>query len=332
MSYRDKMIGAGLCDAPQCQIAARKLLGTVCTAGGARCPLFRGPEEAGAVLDLVQRHPAASLRLVSDADCIPHYTTLEADDYVAMDREGVLNRARDLRVLQRLGLAPGDTRRARYLYQLLLERVETPQGICASNNPGWEGCPLARSGAYESVRALGWKALVHHRPEADMAEARRLSVERVRGDRVLRIRPHHFMCMACWVGTTGGEGDRPDDTLDELYRRILRDPDLEVVLVEGNCEACHCCDGFDPQTTRCVHPGGLIRDYLKDLEVFQRLGMMPGDRINARVLLRRLFACVTSTTQVCGYGDGRVTSREWSVCGGPTGDAGYTRMRETWNL
>jgi hypothetical protein len=282
------------------------------------------------VLDLVKRNPAASLRLVSDADRIPHYTALDGGDYARMDREGMWNRKRDLQVLQRLGLSPGDTRRARYLYELLLGRIETPFGICGHDTPGWEGCPLARSGAYESVRASGWKAVVYERPAEDMAEARRLSAERVRNDPVLRIRPHHLMCMSCWAGATGGEGNRGNDTLDELYRRILRDPDLEIVLVEGNCEACHCCDGFHPETTRCVHAGGLIKDYLKDLEVFQKIGMVPGDRINARVLLRLIFERVTSTTEVCGYGDGQTTSHEWGVCSGPSGNAGYAKLRETW--
>jgi hypothetical protein len=330
MSYPLKMIDGGLCDPPECEIPARQLLGTVCAAGGADCPLFRRREEATAVLDLVKRNPAASLRLVSDADRIPHYTALDAGDYARMDREGMWNRMRDLQVLRRLGLSPGDTRRARYLYELLLQRIESPVGICAHDTPGWEGCPLARSGAYEAVRASGWKTLVYDRPAEDMAEARRLSAERVRNDPVLRIRPHHLMCMSCWAGATGGEGSRGNDTLDELYRRILRDPDLEIVLVEGNCEACHCCDGFHPATTRCVHAGGLIRDYLKDLEVFQRIGMAPGDRMNVRALLRRIFERVTSTTEVCGYGDGRATSQEWSVCSGPDGNAGYAKLRETW--
>jgi hypothetical protein len=100
--------------------------------------------------------------------------------------------------------------------------------------------------------------------------------------------------------------------------------------VEGNCEACHCCDGFHPETTRCVHAGGLIKDYLKDLEVFQKIGMVPGDRINARVLLRLIFERVTSTTEVCGHGDGQTTSHEWGVCSGPSGNAGYAKLRETW--
>ncbi len=329
MSYPLKMLEDSLCDVPTLEIAARQLLGTVCAAGGAECPLFSKREDALEVLKTVKEDPAASIRLTSDADRVPHYTLLGADDYDRLDREGVLNRKRDLDVLQRLGLSPGDTRRARYLYELLLQRIDTPVGICAHDTPGWEGCPLARSGAYESVRDKGWKEIVFDRPREDMLEARQLSAERIRKDPVLRLRPHHLMCMSCWVGPTGGEGDRDNDTLDEVYRRICRDPDVEITVVEGNCEACHCCDGFHPESTRCVHAGGLLRDYKKDLDVFQKLGMMPGDTMNARALLKLIYDRITSTTEVCGYGTGEATSQEWSVCNGPQGSTGYAKARGT---
>lgn len=332
MSYPLKMLSDGLCDAPAVEIPARQLLGTACVSGGARCPLFGHLEEALAVLKRVKLDPAATIRLTTEADRIPHYAMLQTGDYAGMDREGLLNRKRDLDVLQRLGLSPGDTRRARYLYELLFQRVETPVGICAWDTPGWEGCPLARSGAYESVRAKGWKQIVCNRPEEEKVEARRLSIERIRTDAVLRIRSHHLMCMSCWVGATGGEGARGNDTLDELYKRICRDPDVEIMLVEGNCEACHCCDGFHPESTRCVHAGGLLRDYKKDLDVFQKIGLMPGDMMNARALLRLIYDRICSTTEVCGYGSGQATSQEWSVCSGPQGNAGYAKARETLQL
>jgi len=327
MSYPLKMIDGSLCDAPAADIPARQLLGTVCVAGGARCPLFREREEALEVLRRVKRDPSATIRLTSDADRVPHYSMLDDADYANLNRADVLDRKRDLDVLQRLGLSPGDTRRARYLYELLFQRIDTLVGICAHDTPGWAGCPLARSGAYESVRGKGWKEIVYDRPAQDMAEARRLSVDRIRTDGVLSVRAHHLMCMSCWIGSTGGEAERDNDTLDAIWRRIRDDPDVEIKLVEGNCEACYCCYGFHPESTRCVHAGGLLRDYKKDLDVFQRLGMMPGDIVNARELLKLIHASITSTTEVCGYGTGEATSPEWSVCSGPQGNAGYAKAR-----
>ena len=65
---------------------------------------------------------------------------------------------------------------------------------------------------------------------------------------------------------------RGNDTLAEIYRCVKSNPEVQITLVEGCCEACGCCDGFHPETSRCVHACGLIRDYKKDLDVFQ--GMM----------------------------------------------------------
>ena len=326
MSYQ-RMLNDGLCKAAV-TMQARQLLGTVCVAGGADCPLIDSGE-ARHILDQVNRDPSIAIRLVSDADEIPHYESLTADDYANLDKVAVFNRKRDLDVLQRLGLAPGDTRRSRYLYTLLFSRIETPDGICAYDTPGWEGCPMARSGAYESVRAKGWQAMVYDRSAEDKPEARKRSVERIRKDDRLFIRPHHLMCLSCWYGASDGKTARTNDTLDEIYQRIRRDPEVEITLVEGNCEACHCCDGFHPESTRCVHAGGLIRDYKKDLDCFQKLGIMPGATMRARDLFELLYERIPSTTDVCGYGDGVVRSEEWRVCGGPDGNSGYLRARET---
>lgn len=328
MSYPGKMLTDSICDPPEIQIPARQLLGTVCVAGGADCPLFATLTDAQAILDRVKEDPTVTIRLTSDADRIPHYSTLSAADYAGLDREGVFNRKRDLDILQKLGLAPGDTRRARYLYELLLQRIETPDGICAYNTPGWEGCPLARSGAYESVRERGSRELIFDRPAEDMAAAREASAERVRTSPVLRLRPHHLMCMSCWYGASLAAGPRTNDTLDIVWERIRTDPEVEIILVEGNCEACHCCDGFHPETTRCVHACGLVRDYKKDLDVFQKLGLMPGARMNARDLLKLIYERIPSTRDVCGYNDGVVTGQEWQICGGPEGNAGYAKARD----
>ncbi|MEW6354711.1 MAG: hypothetical protein AB1696_00155 [Planctomycetota bacterium] len=318
----------GLCGAAVA-LQARQLLGAICVLGGADCPLI-GKKKADTFLKKIKADPTVAIRLESDADAISHYTSLSDEDYANLDKETVFNRKRDLDVLQRLGLAPGDTRRSRCLIELLFQRIETPDGICAYDTSGWEGCPQARSGAYESVRAKGWKAVVYDRPEEEKADYRRRSVERIEKDGRLFIRPHHLMCLSCWVGGSGGEGLRGNDTLAEIYRRVTKDPDVRITLVEGCCEACNCCDGFHPETTRCVHACGLIRDYKKDLDVFQKLGLMPGATLSAREVFGLLYERITSTREICGYGDGVVRSEEWRICGGPDGNAGYAKARDMW--
>lgn len=307
---------------------AHQLLSTVCVRSGLNCPLLEKPQ-AEEILRRVKQDPTLTIQLTSPADGIPHYRTLEPEDYAQANADEVFNRKRDLDVLQRLGLVPGDIRRARYLYTLLFDRIATPDGICAYNTPGWEGCPLARSGAYESVRAQGWSAVVYARSEEEMQEYRRRSVARIASDKVLFIRPHHLMCLACWYAGGEGQGPRPNDTLYEIFQRIREEPDVPITLVEGCCMACDCCDGFHPETGRCVHAGGLIRDYKKDLDVFQKLGCQPGDTRPAWELFELIFERIPSTRDICGYGTGVVTSEEWSICGEPEGNPGYERTRQT---
>jgi hypothetical protein len=319
--------GRGLCDAA-ITVRAHHLLGTVCVLGGADCPLLeRG--RAHEVLDRVKRDPTVTIRLTSNADEAPHYTSLGSEDYARMDPEDVLNRKRDLDVLQRLGLVPGAIRRARYLYELLFEKITTPDGICAYDTPGWEGCALARSGAYQAVRDRGWQAVVYRRSDEEMREYREGNVERIQDYDRLYIRPHHLMCLACWYAGGQGNTPRPNDTLYEILQRIRGEPEVLITLVEGCCMACDGCDGFHPETGRCVHSGGLIRDYKKDLDVFQRLGLMPGATMKARDLFKLLFERVRSTRDVCAYGDGVVTSQEWRICGDADGQPGYELTRQT---
>ncbi len=317
----------GLMD-PEIKIWARQLLGLVCTKGGVICPLI-APDDAQDILDRLAKDPTVAIQLRSDAEELPHYTRLSPEQYAAESSEDVLNRKRDLDVLQKLGLLPGDVRRARYLFELLFKRIETPEGICAFDTPGWAGCPLARSGTYESVREKGWQAVVYQRGAEEMAEYRERNVEQIMTGEQLYMRPHHLMCMACWYAGGEGTGPRPNDTLSEILDRIRQEPDVPITLVEGACEACDCCDGFYPDTGRCVHAGGLIRDYKKDLDCFQKLGMMPGDTMNARELIDLMFERIPSTSDVCGYGDDVVTGEEWAICSGPGGNAGYEKTRVT---
>ncbi len=52
---------------------------------------------------------------------------------------------------------------------------------------------------------------------------------------------------------------RPEETIWELWQRLRREPEVPVMLVEGCCEVCYCCDGYHPPTTGCVHGDGIVR-------------------------------------------------------------------------
>ena len=118
----------GLCHAPSITMPARHLLSTFCVLGGAKCPLISKPR-AQRILDKAKRDPTVSIRLTSTADELPHYTALGPDGCSEAQKQDAFNRKRDLDVLQRLGLVPGDTRRSRFLYETLFQRIETHNGL-----------------------------------------------------------------------------------------------------------------------------------------------------------------------------------------------------------
>ncbi|MCC7493031.1 MAG: hypothetical protein IT204_11805 [Fimbriimonadaceae bacterium] len=313
---------------PRLSLRPHHLVCTVCLAGGNACPAI--DHAAGqAALTAIRTDPTVAIRLRTEVDAVPHFRTW-TPEVIATLRQTAVDRKRDLDVLQRLGLAPGDTRRARYLYSLLFDRIPTTAGLCAHDTPGWEGCELAGNGVYERLRAAGWSTVTNLRSQAEKDAVRAAAAPAVaRGER-LYLRPHHLMCLSCWLQGEPRSDLRPEDLLTEVCQRIRAEPAVPVVLVEGQCQACDNCDGFHPANGRCVHDCGLLRDYKKDLDLFCRLGLLPGDCLPANELLRRIFEVIGSTRQICGYGDGVVRSQEWVICSSPTGNPGYDATREAY--
>ena len=310
------------------EIRPHHLLATVCTLGGVECPLLE-KDRIDYILEQVSLDATLRIKLVSNADEIAYFRDIQPEGYAQMDIQEIFNRKRDLDVLQKLGLVPGDIRRARYLYTLLFERIATPQGICAYDTPGWEGCPHASSVAYEEIRAKGFSAVVYMRSDKERKQYKETSVAETYNCEKLYIRSHHLMCMACYYSGGKGNVPRENDNLYEAIERIQENPDIEITLVEGCCMLCDPCDGYDLKTDRCVHGGGLIRDYKKDLDVFQKLGLMPGATMKAKEIYDLLFERIPSTKHVCAYEDGILTSHEWSICGGSEGNEGYKRTIES---
>ena len=71
-----------------------------------------------------------------------------------------------------------------------------------------------------------------------------------------------------------------------------------------------------------------VRDELKDLSVLQVLGLKYGDVLTARELYTMLYDRIQSQIQICGYGNGVVTSQEWTVCtAGPEPGPEYANGR-----
>ena len=323
----DAMIGKGGMSNVDLEMRPHELLSVVCTLGGQSCPLVT----ADRARELIQklRTPSCRIRLITDADAVPHYQERTPEDWRGIEPADVLNRKRDLDVLQKLGLAPGSTLRARYAVEWLFKKISTLVNVCCWDTPGWEGCSLARNGAYERVRDAGAGAVVSIPDAAEVAQRNAVAAREIEETDHLYVQAHILMCICC--DYNGGQGGSPRkmDELYELRTKMIENPDIPVTLVDdGLCMACGSCDGYDVPSCRCVHQGGLIRNFKKNLDVLQRLGLMPGDTLKARDFYRLLFEKIPSTKLVCSFGDGVVTSHEWTICGGPEGHPGYERTRE----
>lgn len=299
------------------------LLCALCATGaGGAAGVARSPRHARALRRLLAQargEPTVPVSLRCAVDSVFSYQNPRRP----ADEDPEVGSRRDLSVLQRMGLVPGDTRPAIELFRTALESIATAREVC---HPG---CPHATAGYYEKVRATGVSAVVRGRPEAQMARAKEESVAAMRAADLLSIRPHHLMCMACFHGGRETLAPIAEDNLFEAVDIIQRRPDVPVTLAKGCCMICPPCPSYQPRTNRCIGDIGMsLRDEKKDLDVLALLGLSYGDTLPARELYRLLFERVASTVPVCGHGDGVLRGREWRVCGGPDGDPRYVRARQ----
>lgn len=282
--------------------------------------LVCGATEKRELLARLRQDPAQPLRLVCAADSV--YASASSGESTRSEEK------RDLDILQRLGLVPGDTRPAVDLLERLFERIPEAAPIC-TGKPGsrvWHDCPHAHSGAYEAGIARGIAALLPLRSAEEKAQAKRDSVAALRTAAELAIRPHHLLCLTCFHRGRESDAITPiqEDNLAEVIEAMQAQPGIPVRLVRGCCMVCPPCSRFEPHTNRCLGGNSMaLRDQKKDLDVLHALDLDFDAVLPARELLRRLYQAIPSTTAICGYGDGIARSPEWGVCGGPDGNPGY---------
>ena len=239
--------------------------------------------------------------------------------------EGELfNTKRDLDIIQKLGLVPGDTRPAVDMFERVFLNLTAVEGICGYETvtgETWQGCPRAASGNYEKGHALGLKAVILPRDEEEKARFKTSSVDAVYKAKTLQIRPHHLMCMSCFYGSRMEKlAPIKEDNLFEAIDVIHKNPDVPVTLVPGCCMICPPCSRYDPETNLCLGGRSMaLRDQKKDLDTLQKLGLKYGDTLPAQKLYKLLYERIPSTRDICGYGDGEQRAPEWSICGDPEG-------------
>ena len=290
----------------------------------------RGDARLAGILSAVREDPKVPVRLRLNTESVYAYQNPgTAED----TPEGELfNLKRDLDIIQKLGLVPGDTRPAVDLFERLRTHIPSAEGICGYKSvtaASWQGCPKAGSGSYEKGHAMGLKAVIPPRPEEEKAKAKKTSATAVQEAASLRIRPHHLMCMSCFYGAKM-EKLTPiqEDNLCEAIEAIQKNPSIPVTLIPGTCMICPPCSHFDPKTRLCLGGSSMaLRDQKKDLDVLQKLGLKYGDTLPARKLYELLFERIPSTRDICAWGDGKERAPEWRICGDPEGREEYRKAR-----
>jgi hypothetical protein len=282
-------------------LRARDLLGLICLHGGGEPPQM--PLDLPEVYAEVLAHPDTCLTLTSAFDC-------RGGPFQFPREDNAFQRRMDLHILQRLMLAPGDSRSARELFRRAAEWITSLDGICVfeHSTEKWPSWPEEAVAAY--LRGLQEK-LPWPQTDAQRAQVKTESVAEIETGDSLYLRPHHLMCIMCYYGS-GHDQVLGHDNLWEPILRMRQDPNIPITFVEGDCQVCPPCTSYDHRSGACITLCGL-KDRRKDLDTLQLLDMLPGDRMPAKELFARYVERIPHANPVCYYAEASVP--EWRPCG-----------------
>lgn len=287
----------------------RLLLCLRCRAGGGASMRF-AKDDANELAELFKREPDTCVRLETAFDEVGGRTEL----YDATTPE---ERKRDLDVLCRLGLVPGDERTARDLFSRIDKQIPNLDGICRYDaNQAfigtWDECPVAHTSAYEKGKGavITWK-----RTQEEMLAVKSASCRSIEENTILEIRAHHLLCIACFISRDDNDKPIEEDNLYEAWIKIKNKPKIPVKILEGpgECVVCPPCPGYRPDFKMCVAACHL-RDRKKDLETMLRLGVKPGDILPADELIARIYRYIPDNDGICRLNS--PNSFEWGDCNG----------------
>ena len=126
-------------------------------------------------------------------------------------------------------------------------------------------------------------------------------------ENALDVRPFQLMNIVAKIGE-GCTSDLQDKRLTEILRRIRQNPRIPVTLrcnVDNNYAYQN--PGTDEDT-----PEGELFNVKRDLDILQRLGLVPGSTRPADELFLRLFKNIPTAEGICTYT--HVTSGSWKGC------------------
>lgn len=237
--------------------------------------------------------------------------------------EGELfNLRRDLTILQRLGLTPGSAFPATDLIRLFVNALPECADVCGAlpdHAETWQGCKFATSGNYERGLADVLSALGGIRPKSERVACKQKTAPQMYEHEILEIRPHHLLCMICFLNGKKLEELQPiaEDHLYEALEICQKNPDTPIKLVAGPCMICPPCHGYDPVSGTCSAAFGMgLRDQKKDLDTLRRLGLKYGDIVSVSKIYNMIFDKIENFTMICGFTTARRTGPAWTICSG----------------
>ena len=123
----------------------------------------------------------------------------------------------------------------------------------------------------------------------------------------LNIRPYQLMCMVCKIGA-GFTSDLDNARLNEILKAV-REKSYIPLRLRCNVTSIYAYQnpGRDEDT-----PEGELFNVKRDLDILQRLALVPGSTMPAMDLFDLLLANIPTAEGICGYGE--ITSNTWKGC------------------
>jgi hypothetical protein len=115
------------------------------------------------------------------------------------------------------------------------------------------------------------------------------------------------MCIVCKLGS-GLTSDLLDEKLTGILREVRKNPIIPVTL---RCNVDSLYRYQNPGRSEDT-PGGDLFNDKRDLDIIQKLGLVPGATRPALEIFGRLFRSITTTQGICWYN--KITSPTWKGC------------------
>ena len=123
----------------------------------------------------------------------------------------------------------------------------------------------------------------------------------------LEIRPYQLACIVCKIGS-GCPGDAQGEKLSAILKVIRRNPNIPIT---ARCNVDSAYSYQNPGKADDTPEGDLFNEK-RDLDILQKLGLVPGATRPALELFERLLKNVLTVRGICGYTD--ITSDRWKGC------------------